>query len=174
MNIVDILEVEKPKVNTEYADKLESAGLTAASFICRNKYPIITQTAVTQFLKNIARQYRDGEWYCDPDDALDRGSWNEVLFLATKEKLWYQEHDYSRMRVSWDEQPLSEYRGTPPMHVLKSAEEAKTKFDQLRVVTIGCVRVEDPLLIGIKEGISDRFLIDWWGNDIDPTQIESV
>jgi len=72
-------------------------------------------------------------------------------------------------KVVWDEQPIDSCKMTPPIHVLDSILREKSKFSYLRIVTVK--NIKDPLVVGINEGDSNRYLIDWWDTDIDPSEL---
>ncbi len=84
------------------------------------------------------------------------------------------EHSNHRWFKSvWRCTPIEQYDGIPPNHVITAAARAKDEFDKMFVVTVECGEKfpVDPLLVGVKFDDPNYYLIDWWDNDIDPTQL---
>lgn len=68
-------------------------------------------------------------------------------------------------------QGIEYYEGAPPASVLESLEVAQERkcFDAFEVAHIR--NVEDPLLLGLINGCTDKFFIDQWDNDVKITDI---
>lgn len=69
-------------------------------------------------------------------------------------------------KYEWDEEKVSEYKGIPPLDVLKTMDHhfKRQCFDEFTVATVKSI--PDPLLIGRINGSKIRYFIAQWGNDI--------
>ena len=110
------------------------------------------------------------------------GSWFLTGEATDEEKQQYPKHpiqtieertnDYTSGkegtigRFIWTETPLEQRKSIPPVNVLETLKQHQKRnlFDYYTIAEVNSV--VDPLLLGRIEGVSDRFFICQWGNDI--------
>lgn len=90
---------------------------------------------------------------------------------AFQQKLVRQSKDnntYQRLSFT----ALEDYTKIPPEHVLVKLEEAIERkcFDRFEVAHITEVK-KDPLLLGIIEGVGDKYFIEQWDDDVKITDL---
>lgn len=179
--IVDTLEMQKVLPDS-YADKLKVLGMRD------NDYPMITNNAIEEFLtKHLKKTFppkdRHGSITMEFNLKVDKHSGIRHKISTpiihretiTKRGLWGDKTIETENREWtgyqwWDEIPLGEYNGNPPERILTSALKAKNLgYKKLAVVITNARVVEDPLLIGFKNG--KRYLIDFWDKDFTADEI---
>lgn len=116
------------------------------------EYPRITRAMIDTYIANIERKEnsirmtRYHEWGISPMNM-----------------------DY--IKLYWKEIPLESYDKFPPQEVLDKLDVAKglDLFDSFVIAVIERqqIRVPDPLLLGIINGSTDRYVIAQWDYDID-------
>ncbi len=110
-------------------------------------YPIYTRAAIEDYLK---RKYL----------SIYKGEKEESLsFMAIVLGFSMQGTE----SISWTETPIHETEAHPPIHVLKSVNQAMEDFSKMFVVDVN--DVEDRLVIGICVRDSSRYYIDSWKKD---------
>jgi len=166
--ILDFLEVEKSVKNDEYAKLLADAGMKSRGVARENGFQPITIEAISSYLLKVAMEKNGG--------GSHQEGWETTPFIKTATRTVNKFLEYSTYRttVKWIETDPDKYDGDPPVRILQKMVEHKDKFDELKFVTVEVEQkvtygMPDPLLIGIKNG--KRFLIDWWDNDIDPSEL---
>lgn len=174
--IVENLKIEAEVKNDDYKSLLRDAGMKAMTTEC----PVITQDAIEEYLKYlilkiyptykyeyikygiilIKREYKTqlGECYRTRKDDTFSG-------------FYYNFYNGTQLRMCWEETPIENFVGKPPIHVLKSIKEKKHLFDKIVIVTIDEKEVVDPLVCGLKKKDPNRYLIDYWDKDIDISEI---
>ena len=192
-NILDSLKVRENKLPNNFRAILNDCGFDTLS----DGYPIITEEAIKNYLiKRILNKYPKKTFiknfllfkkeyvtevnpYCWQFHITE----NEIKeFIAFKRNFYIPDsyivnilklplNTSNSWVMNWIETPISLYTGIPPMHVLKSIKKAKNIFTDIKIVTINDVEVLDPLVIGVKKDNRNRFLIDWFDHDIDPTEL---
>lgn len=67
---------------------------------------------------------------------------------------------------AWEEVPVKEYKAIPPDHALEALKVARDKeiFHDFTIASVS--HVKDPLLLGVLEGVEDRFFLAQWGEDV--------
>ena len=173
--ILDNLKVEKAMINLEYNKSLKEAGFIAEV----PNYLIITVKNIEEYLKNLIFEY--AEEHKDKYKNVKRFRFRKVMsYHGSKEKMvgFGMSADLIDKRFfigsefinrTWVERDIKECKMKPPQYVLKSIIKAREDFDEIKIVTIE--EVFDPLVVGIKENDPDRYLIDWWEKDIDPSEL---
>jgi hypothetical protein len=172
--ILDELQVSPKIENQEYLDLCVKAGLRS-SLSNAGKYQEITISQIEDYLKRVIQKrlteiggkflgyertflWRSSLAYCDfPVQA----SYRPIgLFRGEKS-----------IEAKWKQVFVSNYEGFPPAHILNRMIAERSNFDHLMFVTVSVNEnaVPDPLLIGVKG--SNRYLLDWWNDDIDPTEL---
>jgi len=170
--ILDELQVSPSVKNKEYADLLARAGMDA-NVLAVGGYEEIKPEAMAKYLSGLIDKFLQ----TFPHTGLaDWGNYSDAVVaqrtIRTKRGTFlHPDSEYAEVRANWHEVSISDYKFLPPTHILNKIIQERPNFDELRIVTVsvGVNPVKDPLLIGIKNG--RRFLIDWWDNDIDPTEL---
>lgn len=155
-----------------YAEKAAKAGLRY------NDYPLITLGAIREYLQGLLKRNEDedkqfgdfsNKTYKENRCLIISERISIVKTLKKRKILWDKKSRDWYSYFNWKEMPFGLYEGTPPEHILESAIRAKERGYELFVVTVNSGEVEDPLLLGLKEG--KRYLVDWWDNDISIDEI---
>lgn len=179
------LEVKKSTTPKSYAELIEKAGLRKMPI----GYSIITPKSIYDLLvKRIKdkcksdgveiqyirdRLYQSNNYpnnYCvDWRIPYEYEDIKKFLFIHKKVVIrTYREFEYY-----WIEMDVEGYMGTPPTYILEKIIAEKKKFDEIKIVVLKHKEVlPDPLLIGRNKNDENRYLIDWWDTDIDPSEIE--
>lgn len=132
-------------------------------------YAFISEGAISKCLKE---RLKKSSSYSQFNNTVD-GS-GMVALDTSNDKNYCQAYSITVWNQSavWREQAVEKYTGTPPLHVLKSAKEAKLNgLNDLRVVTVSVeeVPLRDPLLIARQDNLI--LLIDWWDKDFTADEI---
>jgi hypothetical protein len=170
--IVEKLKIQKASQNSEYQNLLKEANMDAMSTGC----PIITENAIAEYLKYlIIKLYPTydvisygffGKKKIERKNTSLRGN-----LLHDKNCFRYRFYRGDFYWMVWKETDIKNFVGTPPKHVLESVIKNKHLFDKIVIVTINKEKVVDPLVVGIKNNDPNRYLIDWWDKDIDPSEL---
>jgi hypothetical protein len=172
--IVDNLKLKcKEKINnSKYKELLKNAGMSVMETDCS----IITLDAIEEYLIYLINKKYSSKiiktFFSQKEIPLRLSN----FFEKDDNKGFCKQFDYSDetfwRTMNWNETPIQNYIGTPPEHVLKSIIEKKNLFNEIMIVTLDeTIQVKDPLVVGIKENDTNRYLIDWWDNDIDIPEI---
>jgi len=154
--IIEDLKI-KPKLESNlYLEKLNKCGFPTPAI----GYPIITVNAIIEYLTSLI----------DPNKYKIYSSHGheENVRIGYQHQLLHFMYGSLYSKV-WKETDIKCYKGFPPERVLNSIEAAAPYFDSLKIITIE--NVKDPLVIGRRIEDNNRYLIDWWENDIDPFNI---
>lgn len=168
MTIIEQLKLKSSINNEEYTELLSNAGFPK----CASNYPVITEKAIEQFLKHEIKRRHDGELIEFGDfTSYSDGSCRQKYYIGERKHKFFggEEILWEFHRLDWVLSKVKEFKCTPPVHVLNSIIEAKKKFDYIRIVTVE--EVLDPLVVGINKNNPDQYLIDWWDDDIDVSEI---
>jgi hypothetical protein len=175
--IVDELEKRAAVDSPDYIKKLKDAGF----FTPVAGYARITTEAIYEYLEGRAKEYLIKRGWRKRRVFLRRGldplkkkRYNEEYVLECRLIcLAFFYNNVVERSFLWYEEPLEGANYLPPAHVLDSTYRAKDKFDEIRIVTIReeDAPLPDPLVVGKMNGSSDRYLIDWWDKDIDPSEL---
>lgn len=181
--IVDTIKLEiKNKINTEYKQLLKDANMKAVTTDC----PVITEEAIDEYLRYLVMKkyptYKEPKYsgffvtkktFCAvPTEIKEvrRATIDTSGFSGFFCR--YYRGTYDNTMLCWIETPIENFVGLPPKHVLESIKEKKDLFDEIVVVTIDeKTMINDPLICGRRKNDPNRYLIDWYDNDIDITEI---
>jgi hypothetical protein len=151
--LIEDMKTGKPILDTPYLKDLEECGFVVPVA----GYAIITDDAIEEYLlSELNKRFR----FPRREHGFHRKDHIAQVSIETFTD-WFA--------LAWTETPLSHAQFCPPPHVLKSIKEAKKDFDEIRIVTVE--EVDDPLVVGYNKHDSNRYLIDWWDKDIDPTEL---
>lgn len=178
--IMEYLQVTKPHNSKEAANVLREAGFVRAANLASSEYQIITPINIHTYLQNralaVAKAWRRSRlagythrW------SYETGLTSDMMHAKVRCRtgsIWVN-REACDFEAKWNETPIDMYPGVPPKHVLNRVQEAKKDFKHFAIVTVTVeeVPIPDPLVVGIKDGCDDRFLIDWWDKDIDPLEL---
>ena len=169
--ILEKLKLGKKIENEEYTSLLNKCGFPKIN----TNYPIITLKAIEQYLKSLIPLNYEITHEFSPINRTGDHSPRDIgygfrIVYVLKTSI-FSKRSFDRKQISWKEHKIEEFKCTPPLHVLTSIREATDKFDALRIVTINIEDIKDPLVVGINKNNSDRYLIDWWDEDIEIVKI---
>lgn len=156
--ILDNLKTVSASTNTNYNNLLKEAGFS----VDVPGYQKITIEAIENYLEKLIKEfiikqkYTMSEYLKGQLENREEGGYRLTCGIKNR-----------KLTCVWVETDIEKFKCTPPKHVLKSIINAKKDFDKIKIVTIE--EVFDPLVVGINENDPDRYLIDWWGKDIDPS-----
>jgi hypothetical protein len=172
--IVDNLKLKcKEKINnSQYKELLKDAGMSVMNTDC----PIITLNAIEEYLIYLINKKYSSKITKTLFSQTETPIRLSDFHKKDNNEGFHKQFDYPDesfwRKMNWNETPIKNYIGTPPEHVLKSIIEKKNLFDRIMVVTLDeTIQVKDLLVVGIKENDTNRYLIDWWDNDIDISEI---
>lgn len=161
--ILDDLKTEKAVSNTDYNTLLGEAGFVVDvqgyQKINRNEIQNYLKKQIERFIKEV-RKESIIIWDSGKLEEREEGGY-KLFYIRRGTGLKLTEH--------WVETCIKDFKCHPPKHVLESIIKAKPDFDEIKIVTIE--EVLDPLVVGIKKNDPDRYLIDYWENDIDPSEL---
>lgn len=136
----------------EHVAQLRELGLTAAANAAEGKIALKRKLSIAY------EHYR----YVTKEQIAD---YRAKLKEATKKVDGYT-FTHADLRM----QKLDAYPGVPPKEVLDALALAKSRecFDGFEIADVHSVseRIPDPILFGRIEGVSDRFAIADWGDDV--------
>lgn len=161
--IVDELKVGSKSFPKDYTQLLQKVGFHASVEPTLDGYFHISTEAIFKLLRKRAG---NSFWI---KFIKQQGYGVGTLSLWIQRKYFVKD-----LSIDWNEEPIELYVGTPPLHVLSALEKAQELklFEHYSVCTIKISRHipdPDPILVGYRG--KDRFLIDWWDKDIDPTDL---
>ena len=163
-NIIDDLVVEKEVREHTYFEELKAAGFTAPKI----GFPRITPDAILDYLEKCATHINKQHGY--KSCTIKRFPQDLRVFVEPF-STWKRSSWRGTFNLYWQERNISECRHMrPPLHVLRTINRYKNEFYTLKIVTVE--EVKYPLVVGIMKDDDTRYLLDWWDNDIDITQID--
>jgi len=88
----------------------------------------------------------------------------EIIVKQTND--YYSNNKNTIGRFEWTETPIDQYKTIPPQLVLDTLKTHQDRhiFDYFTIAKVN--QVVDPLLLGRIEGITDRFFLCQWGEDV--------
>ena len=178
--IVQYLKLEEAITNDEYTELLNQTGLPkiASSYLTFNTKDIRSYllALVARVLKKDPK-YKEYSALTESFILQPPGNENYItanIQVAKKVKgiIFTRNTDKITLRSLWEETKVNEFISRPPIHVLESIIKAKDVFDDLWIATVNTSLVTEPLLLGtFNNSRSTRYLIDYWGIDINVSQI---
>lgn len=179
------LEMKERVENEEYLSLLKEVGMGGSAV----NLPVITPLAISEYLAYMINKLyppivkevhnrRIGFMGTIKDHVRKESFVVDIFTPSQREsgsisrRFFPPAESYAREMV-WLETPVENFIGRPPTHILRSIKANKEVFDQIVIVTVKDVKIklEDPLVCGVLKGNPNRYLIDWWGNDIDISEI---